>query len=86
MQFASGRSFLNQHDSYAFLSGSNTLPPGTVIMTGTPHGVGMAQKPPRWLKAGELAGDSFEVLLTFRGHHVDLLDLDRIRTRVFNKT
>jgi hypothetical protein len=30
----------------AFLSGSNTLPAGTVILTGTPHGVGMASKPP----------------------------------------
>jgi 2-keto-4-pentenoate hydratase/2-oxohepta-3-ene-1,7-dioic acid hydratase in catechol pathway len=36
-----------------FLSGSTTLPPGTVILTGTPHGVGMAQKPPRWLKPGD---------------------------------
>ena len=33
-----------------FLSGSTTLPAGTVILTGTPHGVGMAAKPPRWLK------------------------------------
>lgn len=38
----------------AFLSGSSTLLPGTVILTGTPHGVGMAAKPPRWLKAGDL--------------------------------
>ncbi|MGH7214310.1 MAG: fumarylacetoacetate hydrolase family protein [Tepidisphaeraceae bacterium] len=37
----------------AFLSGSTTLAPGTVILTGTPHGVGMARKPPRWLKAGD---------------------------------
>jgi len=36
-----------------FLSGSTTLLPGTVILTGTPHGVGMARKPPRWLKAGD---------------------------------
>lgn len=36
-----------------FLSGSTTLLPGTVILTGTPHGVGMAQKPPRWLKVGD---------------------------------
>ncbi|MEI9864480.1 MAG: fumarylacetoacetate hydrolase family protein [Limisphaerales bacterium] len=36
-----------------FLSGSTTLLPGTVILTGTPHGVGMAQKPPCWLKAGD---------------------------------
>jgi 2-keto-4-pentenoate hydratase/2-oxohepta-3-ene-1,7-dioic acid hydratase in catechol pathway len=36
-----------------FLSGSTTLLPGTVILTGTPHGVGMAQKPPRWLRPGD---------------------------------
>lgn len=37
-----------------FLSGSTTLLPGTIILTGTPHGVGMAHKPePRWLKAGD---------------------------------
>ena len=36
-----------------FLSGSTTLLPGTVILTGTPHGVGMAAKPPCWLKAGD---------------------------------
>lgn len=36
-----------------FLSGSTTLLPGTVILTGTPHGVGMASKPPRWLQPGD---------------------------------
>ena len=36
-----------------FLSGSTTLVPGTVILTGTPQGVGMAQQPPRWLRAGD---------------------------------
>ena len=36
-----------------FLSGSTTLLPGTVILTGTPHGVGMARNPPVWLKAGD---------------------------------
>jgi len=36
-----------------FLSGSTTLLPGTVIMTGTPQGVGMARKPQRWLRAGD---------------------------------
>ena len=38
----------------SFLSGSSTLKAGTVILTGTPHGVGMAQKPPRWLKPGDV--------------------------------
>ncbi|MEO8204639.1 MAG: fumarylacetoacetate hydrolase family protein [Chthoniobacterales bacterium] len=36
-----------------FLSGSTTLLPGTVILTGTPQGVGMARKPQLWLKAGD---------------------------------
>jgi len=36
-----------------FLSGSTTLLPGTVIFTGTPHGVGMARTPPRFLQAGD---------------------------------
>ncbi|PTX95699.1 fumarylacetoacetate hydrolase family protein [Opitutus sp. ER46] len=36
-----------------FLSGSKTLLPGTVILTGTPHGVGFARRPPVWLKAGD---------------------------------
>jgi 2-keto-4-pentenoate hydratase/2-oxohepta-3-ene-1,7-dioic acid hydratase in catechol pathway len=36
-----------------FLSGSTTLMPGTVILTGTPHGVGLARKPPVYLKDGD---------------------------------
>ncbi len=36
-----------------FLSGSTTLLPGTVILTGTPHGVGMARTPQRFLQPGE---------------------------------
>jgi len=36
-----------------FLSSSKTLLPGTVILTGTPHGVGFARKPPIYLKAGD---------------------------------
>ena len=36
-----------------FLSGSTTLMPGTVILTGTPHGVGMARNPPVWLHDGD---------------------------------
>ena len=35
-----------------FLSGSTTLLPGTVILTGTPSGVGMARTPARWLQPG----------------------------------
>jgi 2-keto-4-pentenoate hydratase/2-oxohepta-3-ene-1,7-dioic acid hydratase in catechol pathway len=36
-----------------FLSGSTMLLPGTVILTGTPQGVGLARKPPVFLKAGD---------------------------------
>ncbi len=38
----------------SFLSGSTTLLPGTVILTGTPHGVGMARRPRLYLKPGDL--------------------------------
>ncbi len=37
----------------SFLSQDTTLLPGTVILTGTPQGVGFARKPPVWLKAGD---------------------------------
>jgi 2-keto-4-pentenoate hydratase/2-oxohepta-3-ene-1,7-dioic acid hydratase in catechol pathway len=36
-----------------FLSGSTTLYPGTLILTGTPEGVGMAMDPPRYLGPGD---------------------------------
>lgn len=35
-----------------FLSADTTLPGGSIILTGTPHGVGMARKPPVWLQPG----------------------------------
>jgi 2-keto-4-pentenoate hydratase/2-oxohepta-3-ene-1,7-dioic acid hydratase in catechol pathway len=37
----------------AFVSGSTTLEAGTVILTGTPPGVGVARKPPVFLKPGD---------------------------------
>jgi len=36
-----------------FLTGSTTLPAGTLVLTGTPHGVGMARTPPRWLQPND---------------------------------
>ncbi|MBM4011150.1 MAG: fumarylacetoacetate hydrolase family protein [Planctomycetes bacterium] len=36
-----------------FLSASMILNPGTVILTGTPHGVGFARKPPVFLQPGD---------------------------------
>ena len=44
----------------AFLSGSSTLLPGTLISTGTPNGVGAGMNPPRFLKAGDAVTVSIE--------------------------
>jgi len=38
----------------AELSRGTTLLPGTLILTGTPSGVGMARKPPRYLAEGDV--------------------------------
>ncbi len=43
-----------------FLSGSTTLLPGTVILTGTPHGVGFARKPPRFMQPGDMVTVTIE--------------------------
>lgn len=47
-----------------YLSGSTTLVPGTVILTGTPQGVGMAAKPPLWLKEGDSVSIEIEKIGT----------------------
>ena len=36
-----------------FLSGSSTLLPGTVILTGTPEGFGVTMSPPSYLAPGD---------------------------------
>lgn len=43
----------NVRDLVVFLSGSTTLAPGTVILTGTPTGVGAAREPQRFLESGD---------------------------------
>ncbi|MEO1237542.1 MAG: fumarylacetoacetate hydrolase family protein [Planctomycetota bacterium] len=40
----------------AFLSRDTTLLPGTVVLTGTPSGVGMGMTPPRFLADGDTVG------------------------------
>jgi 2-keto-4-pentenoate hydratase/2-oxohepta-3-ene-1,7-dioic acid hydratase in catechol pathway len=47
-----------------FLSASTTLLPGTVILTGTPHGVGFARNPPVFLKAGDTVSIEIEKIGT----------------------
>ncbi len=52
-------------DCYAlieFLSTAFTLEPGDVIATGTPSGVGMAMKPPAFLKVGDVVKVEIESL------------------------
>tara|TARA_R110002095_G_scaffold156646_1_gene136041 strand:+ start:1823 stop:2629 length:807 start_codon:yes stop_codon:yes gene_type:complete len=43
-----------------FLSGSTKLMPGTVILTGTPHGVGGARNPPLYLQHGDIVSVDIE--------------------------
>lgn len=57
----------------AELSRDTTLLPGTVILTGTPSGVGMARNPPRYLKAG----DTVDIAIT---------GLGKISNRVVDRT
>jgi 2-keto-4-pentenoate hydratase/2-oxohepta-3-ene-1,7-dioic acid hydratase in catechol pathway len=47
----------------AYLSTFTELLPGDVIATGTPAGVGMSRKPPRYLREG----DVFEVAISGLG-------------------
>jgi len=54
-----------------FLSASKTLLPGTVILTGTPHGVGYARKPPVFLKAGDTVSIELEKVGTLTNPVID---------------
>lgn len=50
-------------DCYAmveFLSKAMTLEPGDLLFTGTPAGVGLAMKPPHWLKKGDVVRSTIE--------------------------
>ena len=53
-------------DLIAYLSQIMTLEPGDLIFTGTPPGVGMARKPPVWLKPGDVVEVEIEHLGVLR--------------------
>ena len=52
------------------LSRTMTLEPGDMIVTGTPGGVGMARRPPRWMKAGDVVEVTIDRIGTLRTHIV----------------
>lgn len=53
-----------------FLARGMTFEPGDVIMTGTPHGVGFAMKPPHYLVPGDVVECEVEGLGTLRNRVV----------------
>lgn len=55
----------------SLLSVVMTLSPGDIIVTGTPSGVGVARKPPLWMKAGDICEVSIEGLGTLRNPIVE---------------
>jgi 2-keto-4-pentenoate hydratase/2-oxohepta-3-ene-1,7-dioic acid hydratase in catechol pathway len=50
----------------SYLSNCMTLPPGTVILTGTPAGCGFARKPPAYLRPGDVYEVEIEGLGSLR--------------------
>jgi 2-keto-4-pentenoate hydratase/2-oxohepta-3-ene-1,7-dioic acid hydratase in catechol pathway len=54
------------YELIAYLSQVFTLEPGDLIFTGTPPGVGMARKPPVWLKAGDIVEVEIDRLGTLK--------------------
>ena len=54
-----------------FLSADTTLPAGSVILTGTPSGVGMARQPPVWLAPGDTVTIEIEGLGTLENPVVE---------------
>lgn len=54
----------------SYLSQFMSLMPGDIISTGTPPGVGMGMKPPRYLKDGDIVELSIEGLGTQKQHFV----------------
>lgn len=67
MQHAStGDMIYSVADAISRLSQGSTLPAGTVILTGTPSGVGAARTPPRYLRPGDIVEVEIEGLGVLR--------------------
>lgn len=52
----------------SYLSQSTTLVPGTIILTGTPSGVGFARKPPIYLGPGDVLETKIEKIGVLKNH------------------
>lgn len=70
----------------SYVSHFMILEPGDVITTGTPPGVGMGMKPPRYLKAGEVMslgidglGEQRQRVMAFEERALDVGSLARLR-------
>lgn len=55
----------------AVVSEAITLSPGDVFVTGTPAGVGLSQKPPLWMKAGDLCEVEIDGIGTLQNPVID---------------
>ncbi len=55
-----------------FLSRIMTLEPGDIIATGTPSGVAMAMRPPRWLKSGDVVRIEIKGIGTLQNQVIEL--------------
>ena len=51
--FLLSEQIFNVRQTVSFLSQGTTLEPGTIILTGTPKGVGFVKNPPLYLKDGD---------------------------------
>ena len=62
----------------SILSEAFTFEPGDIIVTGTPAGVGLARKPPLWMKAGDVCEVELEGLGILRN---PIADQPELRTK-----
>ena len=53
------------------ISAAITLAPGDLLVTGTPSGVGLARKPPLWMKPGDICEVEIEGIGVLRNPILD---------------
>ena len=53
------------------ISEAMTLEPGDIIVTGTPSGIGLARKPPLWMKPGDIVEVEIDRIGILRNPIVD---------------